>query len=86
MITLQLELPEFLVLQMGSSKDNLQKRIKEMLAVSLFKDGYMTTGQAAELCGMRRIEFMYYLSRNNIPVVDWDNEDIDKELSIVDKI
>lgn len=86
MLALTIELPDFLLLQMGSSTDKLREEVKKMVAVNMFKEGYMTTGQAAELCGMARVEFLYYLSRQNIPVVDWDKEDIEKELSIIDRI
>ncbi|MEM7184213.1 MAG: UPF0175 family protein [Spirochaetota bacterium] len=86
MLALTIELPEYVLLQMGSSTEKLKSEVKKMIAVNMFKDGFMTTGQAAELCGMHRVEFMYYLSRNNIPVVDWDKEDIKKELSVVDRI
>lgn len=86
MLALTIELPDFLLLQMGSSTEKLRAEVKKMVAINMFKEGYMTTGQAAELCGMHRVEFMYYLSRQNIPVVDWDTEDIEKELLTVDKI
>jgi predicted HTH domain antitoxin len=86
MLALTIELPEYLLFQMGSSTEKLQSEIRRMLAVNMFKEGFMTTGQAAEFCGMHRVEFMYYLSKKNIPVVDWDLEDIEKELELVDKI
>jgi len=86
MLALTIEFPDYLLFQMGSSTEKLREEINRMLAINMFREGFMTTGQAAELCGMHRVEFMYYLSRKNIPVVDWDIEDIEKELSIVDKI
>jgi predicted HTH domain antitoxin len=43
----------------------------------------MSLGRAAELCGMGKIAFMEELGRRRIPVVNWDEEEIRRELSNV---
>ena len=53
------------------------------LAAALFQQGRVSIGRAAELCGMHKLEFMAELGRRKIPVVNWDGEEIRKELANV---
>ena len=80
MVSIQIQLPENLVLQFGSSLEKTRIESQKLLAIKLFEMGYLTTGQSAEMCGMNRIDFMIELSKMNIPVVTMDKEDIEKEI------
>ena len=80
MLSIQINIPENLVVQLGSSLEKTRIESQKLLAIKLFEMGYLTTGQSAEMCDMNRIDFMTELSKMNIPVVSMDKEDIEKEI------
>ena len=80
MLTIQIMIPENLMLLLGSSLENARAESQKLLAIKLYEVGYLTTGQAAEMCGMNRIDFMIELSRMNIPAVTMDKDEIRKEI------
>jgi predicted HTH domain antitoxin len=54
----------------------IEQEIRRYLAVRLYVDEALTIGKAAELAGMRRLEFEDFISRHNIPVSLLDYSDI----------
>jgi predicted HTH domain antitoxin len=66
-----------------ATPEQVPDALKFLLAVKLFEEGRMSLGRAAELCGMGKIAFMEELGRRRIPVVNWDEEEIRRELSNV---
>jgi predicted HTH domain antitoxin len=42
--------------------------------------GRVSSGKAAELCGMGRVEFLNAMSQAGIPVADLDDEEMAREL------
>lgn len=66
-----------------ATPEQVPDALKFLLAVKLFEEGRMALGRAAELCGMGKIAFMEELGRRRIPVVNWDEEEIRRELSNV---
>ncbi len=80
MLPIQIMIPENLILQLGSSIEKVKIESQKLLAIKLFEVGHLTTGQAASMCGMNRIDFMIELSKMNIPVVNMDRAEIKKEI------
>ncbi len=80
MLSIQINIPENLVIQLGSSLEKTRIESQKLLAIKLFEMGYLTTGQSVEMCDMNRIDFMIELSKMNIFVVSMDKEDIEKEI------
>lgn len=60
----------------------LKEGVHVALAVSLFKNGEITTGKAARLARMSLAEFLAYLSQQGIDVVDYDPADLSQELAL----
>jgi predicted HTH domain antitoxin len=50
-------------------------------AMKMFQQGKLTLMQSAELCTMNIYDFLSVLSQANIPVINYDIEDVKKELS-----
>jgi predicted HTH domain antitoxin len=48
-------------------------------ACELFKLGSVSSGKAAEMCGMNRIEFLLLAGCAGVPVADLDPEELDQE-------
>jgi predicted HTH domain antitoxin len=80
-VTLPLPIPDGLFEQLGlASQDQVPLELRFILAAKLFSDGRLSTGRAAEMAGMGKIAFMEELGRRHIPVVNWDEEEIKREL------
>ena len=80
MLSITVDVPETLLFKWDGSKETIKKELQKMLAIRLFEVGVVTTGQAAEMCGMNRVDFMFELSSKGIPIVDWTEKEIQSEL------
>jgi len=47
--------------------------------LKLFEQGRLSSGKAAELCGMTRVDFLLLAGKAGIPVLDLDGEELDRE-------
>ncbi len=69
-----------LLVATGKSKDALEQELRFLLAVKMFELRRLSLGKAAELCGMKKINFMDEMGRMGIPVINLDNDQIRDEL------
>lgn len=58
----------------------IQLGITVDLAIKLFQERALSTGQAAKLAGMGRVAFMDLLSARRIPVLDYSADELEQEL------
>ena len=79
MTTIQVQLPESLLLDSGQSVDDLQKRSQFLLALKYFELGQLSSGQAASACGTSRAAFLMEASRLGVPVADLSPEEMKEE-------
>jgi predicted HTH domain antitoxin len=63
----------------------LQAGVHTALAVSLFKNGAITSARAAKLARMNLADFLAHLSAQGIPVVDYDPAELEQELAVFDE-
>lgn len=63
------------------SKDTMDKKMKQAFSMQLYKNGILSIAKAAELSEMCLSDFMDLLVDNEIPVVEYTEEDyvIDKK-------
>ena len=54
-------------------------RSRFLIALKYFELGEITSGQAATMCGMGRIEFLAEAARSGVPAVEMGAEDLDQE-------
>ena len=80
--TLAIDLPTCLTLQ-GKSRAELEQRSKFLLALKYFELGEITSGQAAQMAGMGRVAFLNEASRNGVPVIDMNEEEMELEFAHV---
>jgi predicted HTH domain antitoxin len=62
-------------------KKDIPDKIKEIIAIELFREGRISSGKAAQILGIKRIQFISILSRLNIPYFSQDKEELRKEFS-----
>jgi len=79
MSVIHIDLPESLLLTTGQSHAEFVKEAKFLLALKLFELGRLSSGKAAELCEMSRVEFLLLAGRAGTPVADLDEEELWRE-------
>jgi predicted HTH domain antitoxin len=70
MATLRIEYPEELLAQAREPKEALEALAREALVVRLYDLGKFSSGQAARLLGIGRVEFLDLLGRYNVSLFD----------------
>ena len=54
--------------------------LRFLAAVKLFELGRLSSGKAAELAGMTRVEFLHSLARVGVPAINLRDEEIELEI------
>ncbi|HEV8241827.1 MAG TPA: UPF0175 family protein [Thermoanaerobaculia bacterium] len=81
MASIHLELPDSVLLAAGQSPDEFAREAKFLLALKLFEMGRLSSGRAADLCEMPRVEFLFRAGRMKVPVADLEREELERELT-----
>jgi len=84
-----IDLPEQLYLSLsgfGLTKERIANESRKLLALKYFKEKVLSLGRAAELSGLSKWDFIEYLSDNDVPVVDYDQDEIIRELEAAEKL
>ena len=63
------------------SEELLQHGVHITLATQLFREGNISLGKAAKLANMPISEFTEHVSDQGIPVVDFSEEEFDREMA-----
>ncbi len=79
MSVIHIDLPESILLHTGQSQEDFVKEMRFFVALKLFELGRLSSGRAAELCGMPRVDFLLLAGRSGVPVADLDAEELDRE-------
>ncbi|NJO16243.1 MAG: UPF0175 family protein [Thioploca sp.] len=72
-----IDLPEDLYLSLsgvGITRDQIVSESKKLLALKYFQTKILSLEKATELSGLSKWRFIEYLSQNNIPIIDYDDE------------
>jgi predicted HTH domain antitoxin len=69
-----------LLLSLNMPIHEIVSSMRKEYAVKMYQEGKLTLGQAAEFCGLCLYDFTALLAVKNIPVINYDPEDLDREL------
>jgi predicted HTH domain antitoxin len=72
-----------LLLRYGFDQNEIQRRITEWLVLSLFTEGRISSGKAARLLNITRIEFLALLRARRIAYIDYSPEELEEEFKAV---
>lgn len=68
-----------LLLSLKVSPEEFEAEARLLLAVKLYELGRLTTGRAAALAGMERVEFFFALRRFEVSPVGVDPEELERD-------
>lgn len=60
---------------------SLQQRSRFLLAMKFFELGELISGQAAEMCGLSRVAFLYEAGKRGIPVAELSEDELAGEFA-----
>jgi predicted HTH domain antitoxin len=78
MKTVAVNVPDALLLH--TSDEELARQSQFLLALKFFELGRVTSGQAAEMCGMNRVDFLVAASQTGTPVADLNEQELRREI------
>jgi predicted HTH domain antitoxin len=81
----QVRIPATL-LQYGFDQNEVQRRLTEWLVLSLYTDGHISSGKAAKLLNITRVEFLALLRSRGIAYINLSPEELDEEFRSVDNL
>ena len=77
--TINIELPDSVLLATHQSREEFVREAKLTLAARLFEQGRISSGKGAEICGIPRVDFLLEMGRRGIPVIQMDEEELKRE-------
>lgn len=81
MATVELEIPEQILAITGKTPEEFAVDARLLLAAKLFELGRLSSGQAAKLCGMNRVDFLLKLGGLGVSIIQTDVNDLREELA-----
>lgn len=79
--TLTIEYGEDVLFSMGMTGEQFSAEARFLLAAKLYEIGKLSSGQAAQLCGKGRVDFLLSLEPLGVPVSNLHSEDAASEIA-----
>ena len=74
------------LLQFGLDQNQIQRRLIEWLVLSLFTEGHVSSGRAARLLNITRIEFLALLQARGIAYINYTPDELAEEFTAVETL
>jgi predicted HTH domain antitoxin len=84
-VTFEVTVPPALV-QFGFNRDHVQRNVNEWLVLSLFTDNHISSGKAARLLDISRIDFLALLRKRGMAYIDYSQQELAEEFDAVKKL
>lgn len=84
-----IDLPEKLYLSLSASgltKEKIASESRKLLALRCFRDRVLSLGRSAELSGLSKWDFIEFLSDNDVPVIDYEEEELTREFETAERV
>lgn len=78
--TLTIEYADDLLFTLGISDKEFSEQAKFLLAAKLYETGRISSGQAAKLSNMERVDFLFLISKIGVSMSNLHEEDLRHEL------
>ena len=74
------------LLKFGFNQDQVQRSVNEWLVLSLFTDHQISSGKAAKLLDISRIDFLALLRKRGIAYIDYSPQELNEEFEAVQSL
>jgi predicted HTH domain antitoxin len=81
MSTISLDLGEDLMAVLHQLNQPVQRAVLELVVLELYRRGMISSGKAAQMLGMSRLEFIHYSSHLGIPYLAMTEDEWEAERS-----
>ena len=78
---LTIDYPEGLEMAVSTTRQELEAQIRLMAALKMFELGKLSSGKAAQLAGISRVEFFEMCGRYQVPIINYSVDEIEAELA-----
>ncbi len=85
-MTVSLDLPRDLVGALDVPEMGVGSRLKELIAVELFREGVISSGKGAELTGISKGEFIDLLGHRGISYFTQSSEELIGEVATLERL
>ncbi|MEO6194998.1 MAG: UPF0175 family protein [Thermoanaerobaculia bacterium] len=82
--SLKIEYGEDVLFSLGLSEQQFREEARFLLAAKLYELGRLTSGQAANLCGKGRVDFLLSLPRIGVSISNLQEEDASSEVEFLE--
>ncbi len=76
-----IEIPENILVGSGQSSEEFAREARLLLLAKLFELGRVSSGKAAEACGMTRVEFLLSVGKLGVSLAQLDSDELKRELA-----
>ena len=83
MTVIHIDIPQPIETSLNRTPAELARDMRLYSALMLFQQGKLSSGMAAQLAGVQRVEFLHLCGEYNIPVLQQSPDDLDAELADV---
>lgn len=74
------DVPQELVQRLAPTADEAARRVRELVAIELFREGKMSGTKVAEILGISRQELMALLRSRGVPYLDLSEDELRRDV------
>jgi len=85
-VTISLDLPRDLLGALDIPQTQLEVRMRELIALELFREGRISSGKGAEILGVSKMEFIQRLKQHNITYFTESAEELAADVKNIEEL
>lgn len=80
MRVVEIPYPDDLPEALGQSPESFERQLRFLVAAKIYELGQISSGRAADLAGMTRVEFLENLGQYRISAINYPLSDLEQEI------